>query len=157
MGYTHYWYRQADKDFDPKTWGKFIADSKKLADSLPSDVRIQFEWDTPEAPVFDDSQIRFNGVGNAGHETFEIPRVCPPATDYHEMKEDPKVFGFCKTARKPYDLLVTAVLALYKHYFGQAVKVHSDGDAPDWQAGIKFVAKVLGLRTSYTKVIKSER
>ena len=83
------------------------------------------------------SGMYFNGSREKGHEPFilraEIGKQVPS--------------NFCKTDRKPYDLLVTAVLSLLQLEFGEAVvKVGSDGDYPDWVAGAEFASKVLGIR-----------
>jgi hypothetical protein len=56
-----------------------------------------------------------------------------------------KIFGFCKTAQKPYDVCVVACLILAKIHFGNDVKITSDGEVSDWEEGAKLVKKV----TSY--------
>jgi hypothetical protein len=43
--------------------------------------------------------------------------------------------NFCKTARKPYDIAVTASLILAKKIFGDIIKVSSDGNWSDWESG----------------------
>jgi len=50
---------------------------------------------------------------------------------------------FTKTARKPYDLIVVACLAVAKDIFGEEIDVSSDGDHEDWEAGTAFASKVL--------------
>lgn len=70
--------------------------------------------------------------GDCSYETFAI--------DQHETKPDyakadPLVFACCKTAFRPYDVLVTGVLIALKHHFGETVRVSSDGDDPQWEDG----------------------
>lgn len=72
----------------------------------------------------------FNGVGDEAHETLAISRTT----------ED---FDFCKTARKPYDLAVTASLIAFQRMFIEGDKVlidlTSDGeDEGGWNEGIKL-------------------
>ena len=66
--------------------------------------------------------IRFNGIGEAGHETFLF---------HNRKKQDPEGYGdpcfaFCKTARKPYDIVVCEVLLVLKRYMPN-LEVGSDG------------------------------
>jgi hypothetical protein len=60
------------------------------------------------------------------HETFGI-RWFPSGGE---------VKGFCKTARKPYDILVCVSLLAFKHAFynPDVFSFSSDGDNADWQA-----------------------
>lgn len=77
--------------------------------------------------------IVLDGKGELGHEPFLLTSAP------HE--EDDK-FGacmwFCKTARKPYDLLVCATLILVECYAPGMLKIHSDGDPEDWGPALEF-------------------
>lgn len=82
--------------------------------------------------VTDKDKICFNGRGDAdSHETFVINR----------LRDDD---NFCKTARKPYDIMVCATLMIVRHYIPD-FKVSSDGDKDEheWQAAIALCQKVL--------------
>ena len=68
-------------------------------------------------------------ANDLGHETFHLTR------------KDSGNFNFCKTARKPYDLMVCAVLFLAKYHFKDKIKISSDGDMNDWTPAIEFVDK----------------
>jgi hypothetical protein len=70
----------------------------------------------------DEEGVRFNGFGDDSHETFS---VLP--TDHG--------FNFCKTAYKPYDDVVVAVLIALFRTCGPVVKISSDGNYSDWAAG----------------------
>lgn len=59
------------------------------------------------------------GKGKGSYETLSI-----------ENKKT--AFAFCKTAYRPYDLVVTAILVALKHHFGDNVVVDSDGEQKDW-------------------------
>jgi hypothetical protein len=83
-----------------------------------------------------DDIIRFNGVGDDGHETF-----C--------LTKEASGFEFCKTAGKPYDILACAILAAAKQHAGDGLNVSSDGDANDWVEGLSFASKVLKRAVPY--------
>jgi hypothetical protein len=156
MGYTHYWTRAEGLNHSPEQWKKFVAACKKLHKNMPEHSLSsggEYENDPLvlngcwkyEKPQLTQEHILFNG-GNTyprkklndewidtggpqslGHETFYITRNFLSDT-----------FNFCKTARKPYDLMVQACLILYKYYFPE-VKISSDGDKEDWAEAFKFV------------------
>ena len=64
-------------------------------------------------------------------------------------------FNFCKTARKPYDLLVCACLIAAKKELNY--EVHSDGKKEDWQPAIDFYNKVTGSGVTFENIVtKSE-
>lgn len=89
-------------------------------------------WDDDETNIPEENR-------NLGHETCVLTRKIHKDS----YKDDSgAVFGFCKTARKPYDLMVTACLILYKQYFPY-VEVSSDGDNEDWKPAFLFIADVL--------------
>ena len=92
-------------------------------------------------PVLNGAKIRFNGIGEDGHETFYIMRKDKPATWADGQKT---VFGFCKTARKPYDKYVVASLILAKIHLGNEITLSSDGDLDDWKEGLSVVNEKLG-------------
>jgi hypothetical protein len=81
-------------------------------------------------------------VSDLGHETFHLQRKGNDG-------------GYCKTARKPYDLMVTCVLTLYARYFKTA-NVSSDGNVEDWQCAFDLIDS-LGLKRLDTIVTTNER
>lgn len=68
--------------------------------------------------------------GDCSHETFYLPRILKPES--YQKPEKGKYFEFCKTAYKPYDLAVTAVLIIASRYLGNDIKISSDGENKDW-------------------------
>lgn len=64
---------------------------------------IQYEDDDNAPPLVNTKNIRFNGVGDDGHETFHIYR-------------GQDTWLFCKTATKPYDRYVMAVLFCLRYF-----------------------------------------
>ena len=136
MGYTHYW--RQHRDFNDTEWRVITRLAKLItADGLgvlahhPDAINGDEYYGEKEDDVFiiDNEQIRFNGIGEDGHETFLITKKKP--------EED---FQFCKTARKPYDKYVVAVLCAIYHVYLQMEKtvmnISSDGNTEDWTEGL---------------------
>lgn len=125
MGYTHYW-----NHTKPITPELIDAAKKILAKVQERGILLAFEYDHPtDPPVANSEGIRFNGIGDEGHETFHFrPGVA---------------FAFCKTACKPYDVVVVAMLATIDH-LGLA-EVSSDGNVSDWQDGVRLAREATGL------------
>lgn len=130
MGYTHYWSHQ---EINSETWDEICADVRLLIDT--ADVPVAGCYDSP---IFrEDDAICFNGIRDDEHETFVFTR-------------SPESFNFCKTARKPYDLLVAAVLAVAKDY-DPDISVRSDGDLDDqeWIDALAFASETLMRPIAY--------
>jgi hypothetical protein len=102
---------------------------------------IKKEYNDSAKPVINVDEVRFNGIGDDGHETFYISRVDTPRA-WSEDKST--VFGFCKTARKQYDALVTASLLLAHKYLDGEIEISSDGSVGEWQDGVKLVNEKVG-------------
>jgi len=144
MGYTHYWDRK--EKLDPNLFGQASKDCQKVCNN--SQVEIQFEYNEPNPPVFTRDSVRFNGIGSDGHETFAVARHYKHS--YPQKDEQGRLFTFCKTACKPYDRLVTACLVIFKHHFGDAISISSDGEMSDWKDGMKECQDVLGYGNDFT-------
>lgn len=113
MGYTHYW-ETPQHGFSEREW-EYIANiaAAAIEDAKRGDIAVAYEFDEPHrAPVIGSSTIHFNGIGEEGHETFYIAR-------------EGQKWEFCKTARKPYDVVVCAVLLALRD---MGADVSSDGD-----------------------------
>ena len=155
MGYTHYW-RQA-RDFTDVEWieltrlAKLITNgSQGILAHYPATVGEDDYYGGIEDDVFiiDDEEIRFNGIGEDGHETFLITKKKRAKADYEEQHAYDKkgAFNFCKTAHKPYDKYVVAVLcALYNlsdappqsnRSAHPMSEITSDGNTEDWTEGL---------------------
>lgn len=130
MGYTHYFKQIKPVDID--TWQKIVADVRLLLDASPVTI-CNGSGDIGSPPTVNDDSIAFNGENNANddsHESFMLPR------QYAE-------FNFCKTAHKPYDLLVVASLCVADYHAPGAYDIGSDGDNDDWQEGLDFARQTL--------------
>ena len=139
MGYTHYWNIRVlapspqERALLTRTagaarqrlWTKAVSDMTKVIRKSPVPLAGPHGEGKPELKK---TSVAFNGVGPNAHETFDFP------------EQD----GFCKTAQKPYDIVVVACLAIAKDVFGNEIEVSSDGGAEDWDAGVRLASKVLG-------------
>ena len=105
MGYTHYF--QQIEELPKDKWNSFIKEVKTTLDN--GQTTIKFDYNSNKPPQIDEEEVRFNGIGNNGHETFYLSRVQFPR--YNRIDKT-KYFNFCKTARKPYDKYVVKVLIL---------------------------------------------
>lgn len=108
MGYTHYWTQT--RDFTRDEWLQIREDFEALLKDVEHVQGIPLANGIGEpgtSPEFTDDKIWFNGVGDNSHETFALNRKRPPKDP---QLSAPRGWDFCKTARKPYDLAVTAAL-----------------------------------------------
>lgn len=146
MGYTHYVDRQPN-EVPVEEWKLFSDGCNRLfALAKARGIALAHEYDEPtSAPLADDSIVFFNGVADEGHETFVIERV------------DRSDFSFTKTARKPYDVVVTAALAYLDTILPTIFAVSSDGDAEDWEAGVELAAEAWpGVRINIPREVLSD-
>lgn len=159
MGYTHYY--TLSKKVEQKVWDNFIEDVKKIKKHLPkhSESSGGYYKDEPlylngctenQFAIFDSEKILFNGgripaknrkknidyeIDELGHETFYL------SINGNGSRE------FCKTARKPYDFMVQAVLLIAKYHFGKDFSFDSDGNKKDWEVVYQFVKKYVPVKS----------
>lgn len=144
MGYTHYWYRKEGPG-SRQLFQQLGTDAKRIIAVAESRGIRLGNWGGEESPEFNERRFSFNGYGEEAHETFSWD-------DDADMKawqkqagfEDDDVFYCCKTAYKPYDAVVTAILIRAKELYGEAVRVSSDGAWPDWADGRNLYEAVFG-------------
>jgi len=184
MGYTHYFNRK-ELTHDKDQWNSFLKDVKKVACRFKLCIpkSIQFITDDDKVirgdinisigdgmgdrnpPEFTEEHIWFNGVGNQSCETLSINRDDSfnlkdenRMTDYYKRmwEREKHLFGFTKTAHKPYDLLVTAVLVLYKHHFKDKVEVSGDGGPEGFKEGLNLVNETLNTSIKIEDIYSSD-
>lgn len=130
MGYTHTLERKRLLPLAP--WRAAVADCRTLIGRLRADgLEMVEDYDRPDAaPALSDDEIRFNGPGEDGHETFLVSRRVPPAAgpESHRRRPGGMLAEWTKTDRKPYDLAVCGCLLVLARHLGPAVRVTSDGD-----------------------------
>ena len=148
MGYTHYTYRPVKNSGSAYFYGKLALDAKKLCDHANANgIRIRNGEGLGE-PEFTEGSFAINGDAKAfnngrdlAHETFYWAGI-PEQSEWRKGESD--YFSFCKTAYKPYDAVVTAILIRAKTIYGDCVRISSDGDWQDWQAGREMYQTVFG-------------
>jgi hypothetical protein len=128
MGYTHYF--QQSKSVSDEQWEKITTDANKIISTVKQQ-HISLISDDDNGIMVNEKRINLNGVGSDSHETFYLPK--------HDTS-----FQFCKTARKPYDLAVCAILLVAHEHAPGAYDISSDGEDEDWAEAMNFNAKTLG-------------
>jgi hypothetical protein len=96
--YTHYWHISNTAEW-LKIWRKLVADAKLII--AVADVPV-FGWSAYAG-------IELNGEGAYSHEHFYL---LPRAEK-----------NYCKTAREPYDIVVTAILLRASQLAGKTIEV----------------------------------
>jgi len=140
MGYTHYW-RQL-RDFTDSEWNELARLTRLITEGWPA-RNLTAALDPAEFNI-DNEEIRFNGIGENGHETFILTKKKRAKDDYDMSYDRQGALGFCKTARKPYDKYVVAVLcALYTMDNNKSIisEITSDGRAEDWNEGLEYAVR----------------
>jgi hypothetical protein len=149
MGYTHYYKRPVKNAGSAYFYGKLALDAKKLCEYANANgIRIRNGAGESE-PEFTESHFSINGDAEGfsddgrdlAHETLYWAGT-PTLSEWR--KGESEHFNFCKTAYKPYDAVVTAILIRAKTIYGDCVKISSDGDWQEWQAGREMYEKVFG-------------
>lgn len=161
MGYTHSLRRP--KTLDATRFTLWQSDVRRLLAALPAttDTAGGYYRDVPlricgpwglGGPIITPDGVYFNGDAQqdcdgetADHETFYVKRVYQPEAWEKPEGKQRWYFTFCKTARKPYDVLVTAALIRLAYHFPEACKIESDGDADEWAAGAALCQQVFGV------------
>src|ERR1700738_2953734 len=107
MGYTHYWTQARDSTRDE--WVQIREDFEALLKDVQHVQGIPLAsgaGDLGTSPEISDAKIWFNGAGADAHEPCCLNRKRPPKESWETRRGG----DFCKTARKLYDLAVTAAL-----------------------------------------------
>ncbi len=142
MGYTHSWSNA--RALTDSEWDAITTMARRVLRVAQDDlgIALSLEYDVNRIPVVSETEIRFNGYGEEGHETFLITR-------------EPEEFAFCKTARKEYDPAVVAILhgcAVHASGFEWG----SDGSHEDLEDGLKLYNEACGAGWDYTNVKQQE-
>ena len=143
MGHTHYWtHSQA---FTDKEWNKVESNIWRILRHAQSegvalgDPLGKQEINPKNACIGD--AISFNGIGDDSHETFTIYKERAPKESWQDSSQHG--WDFCKTARKPYDTAVTAILSYLESVYPAKFSVSSDGRRDDWIDGVKLAQAAL--------------
>ncbi len=149
MGYTHYW--SMSRDFTDKEWRDITVAARRIVNYAQSarGIALSKEYDINRIPVIGSAQIRFNGYGDEGHETFHLTHKVGEPPEYRIGQPD---FQFCKTARKPYDPVVVAILNSTRHIAPDAFSWSSDGWLSEHVDGLALLKDATGLDLDWSNV-----
>ena len=151
MGYTHYNSRNTKNLGSAYFYGKLALDAKAIiAEAQKRGITIRGGNGEGE-PEYNEGYFSLNGNAEAGedYETF-MWEALPEQPEWQRQhfsasgKNPNEIFDFCKTAHKPYDSVVTAILIRAKVIYGDCVEIRSDGNWSDWQAGRDLYEAVFG-------------
>lgn len=149
MGYTHYY---SFKEVKPikgkhqdieKRYQLAVRQCQRIVKAYNKEIKAtdvkhpdRLAGYSAHTKVNDYLGLDFNGTGDLGHENFYL-------CDHWSANDN---FNFCKTAQKPYDIVVVACLITLHHYIGDLMEIGSDGDASDWVDGLELAKKVLKIK-----------
>lgn len=138
MGYTHFFTQE--RVVTKPEWQNIAVDVRKLfyASPVPLADGIATEGSRPEV---DEHKIWFNGRSPEDFETFFLER--DSSGSRREWDDGKFPFNFTKTGRRPYDLIVVAVLCIVDFYAKNAYNISSNGNSLEWQAGLEFARTTL--------------
>lgn len=139
MGYTHYWTFKTKPN--AVAYARAIRDINKLA-RYKKDILSGY---SAHAPVGVYGGALINGIREDSHEDFSLPGL--PQDAMNPLWQGGRGgFNFCKTAMKPYDVVIVAALAILKYRLGDKIDISSDGTPKDWKEGVNLARKVTRLR-----------
>ena len=145
MGYTHSF---TPKKATPEKWNEFVQQCKQLKDGLQM-------YSESACGCYEDKKILIRGGGGTGRAIFNKEEVwfngdTKRGLEHETFWTEPNLdeWQFCKTARKPYDLLVCAVLIAAKNILGY--EVTSNGNLEDWKQAIDLYSEVIYGESIYT-------
>lgn len=157
LGYTHY-YRTYYKKEDIKNFSLFLTNALKIIELASQEIvlvdELHFELPRIIGSAFKSCQLENIELEEFNKETLERLALCinGEGVDAHETAfftfDQLEMFNSCKTARKPYDRVITALLIELKSCMGNSVGVSSDGDVEDWYAGDALRDRALKLAPS---------
>ena len=145
MGYTHYFKIKKSKILGKtrqyeSAYQKAIRDCQTIVRQYNKDLKAtdpkhpdRLQGYSAHTEVGEYGGVNFNGVGKLAHETFTLREHLGQNND----------FNFCKTAGKPYDIVVVACLVVLADSLGDAIEVTSDGTSGDWLAGLNLARHIL--------------
>lgn len=155
MGYTHYFEKFGYTE---------ISEAEK--ENIVKDVKKVFQYIKKHFMTIDGEPLIINGesykyaVANKNFILFNGTDKLPTKTEFENRNESElsqlshetfyfdfsqKQFnGFCKTARKPYDIVVCCVLIILKEHLGYKFKFSSDGEYnnDEWLKAIELYNNV---------------
>jgi len=145
MGRSHSWNRPVD--MDKALFRTAKKDFAKLLPELRKRVPDLIGIEGVKRPVVADHGIFFT-LGNA--EWFVFACMTPPQFRHRIRPGATTITNFVKTFHNVgYDLAVMSCLLIFKHHFGEALKIGSDAEIAAWEPAIEFVKEYLGYTENW--------
>lgn len=149
MGYSHYWYRPPS--IPRKQFDRFTTFASAILAALPevapdgggTEKPLVLVPNAPDTHIVQRDVVAFEGGAGLGYETFVVDRVVPRST-YRPPSAGGLAFECCKTARRPYDLAVVAMICALLDAV-PAARAESDGSVHDRAGGIRLFEYATGL------------
>jgi len=154
MGYTHYFTQT--RSFTAAEWETVTADVQAILKEAEHNQGIPLadgNGGGGTSPEFTALHFAFNGLGDGAHETMYVTRHKQTKKEYEGHNP---AWSFCKTAEKPYDAAVVAVLCYLatitrrddpttgEPIIGSEVfRVTSDGKGVDFLSGLDLARQAL--------------
>lgn len=141
MGYTHYLKinkltpKKGNADLNEKRYQRAIRDCQRVIRAY-SKLNGGLSGYSAHTQLGKYGGINVNGSRENAHEDFTL-------AEHFRDNED---FSFCKTAAKPYDVIVVACLSILAHRMKGVVKVSSDGENVDWDEGVAMARRITKLK-----------
>ncbi len=154
MGYTHYWTHK--RRFTNSDWQDVVADLTAIMEAAHAEELFAIGDTCGEKPLASPRDAHcgdifgFNGLDDDAHETFIIYQNRRPLDSW--QKPSQRGWDFCKTARKSYDVAVTACLIYLESRFPEHFSTSSDGESSDWQDGLGLARRALPRLDNVLKV-----
>ena len=145
MGHTHYFCFRTEKGKAKElelTYQRAVKDCQRIIKRYYA-INGGLSGYTAHTTIGQYGGLCVNGKGSEGCEEFSLPEHFSQAVNMG--------FQFCKTNRRPYDLVVSACLAVLKHRLGDNIDVSSDGHFND---GINFAREVTRLALKKQVVVE---
>ena len=150
MGYTHYWTFNKGKR---GTAAEIEAAYQQAMLDCAKVVKYYYEKEggisgyTAHTKPGTYGGLNFNGKGEDG---------CEPFTMREHYNQNTRS-DFCKTGKQPYDILVTACLAILAYRLGDAFSAYSDGDSNDWYDGVNLAQTVLRRQIKIPLTVRNKK
>lgn len=141
MGFTHYWSYLPESEQWQVAFPRLLADTRVILDHLTDRGIATAGAHGDGEPLLTVDEIVFNGAEPNEYESFFLGTTQDPNTRHHTWRGARFTWDFCKTAHRPYDLAVTAVLLRSRQLVPWHFAIGSDGRwDSDWKPARDLVA-----------------
>lgn len=158
MGYTHYWQFTKPKRGETakieRAYKKALKECATIARTyyLANGGLSGFSAHTEPGKY---GGLKINGKGDETHEDFIMREHFKQNFEHYTNPLIRSGGDFCKTARKPYDVVVVACLIVLTNRLPNNFRADSDGYKHEWVEGLELARRILKDKTlSIPKTIR---